>query len=259
MQTWETLTGLREKHGQPSKMSKRKASYGAQSTTAKKARTSRNTTLAKSKVNNRYVAKLYTYPMPQKIWTELRCRGFKGLISSTTSGAAFVYQPTSYFDLDPALGGPSFGGYSFFAGMYNRYRVLSFKYKVTFVNLESSAATVSCQAIASTSVPGTGAGTDWTQAAMENDYGKYVMLAPTSSTPERTLSGYVSCVKLWGTPEAKYDAGWAATIGTSPSLNSYLRVAGHLNSGANLSTGVQIVIEITSYGYWDTRASDIVS
>lgn len=191
--------------------------------------------------------------------TKLKVLQNVGLISALTSSHALVYRPTSYFDVDPAVGGASFAGYTFYSGAYGRYRVTSFKYRATFVNLEATAAIVSCQAIASSATPATGTAVDYTEYAVENDYGKYAVCAPTTSSPEKVITGYIDCQKLWGTPEVKTDNDWAGAVGGSPAVNSWLRIAAHMANNANMTTGVQVILEIESYGYWDEKESDLGS
>lgn len=211
-----------------------------------------------TKANNTNVATMYTYPLPQKMNTRLKViLNNLGLISALTSSSSLVYRPTSYFDVDPAVGGPSFAGYTFYASVYGAYRVLAFKYKATFLNLETDGVLVSCQAIASSATPGSGTATDYTEPAIENDYGKYALVGPTAATPEKVITGYVNCTKLWGRPEAKTAPEWAGSTGSNPTVNSWLRIAAKRINGGNLATGCQCVLEIESYGYWDTKNPDI--
>jgi len=196
--------------------------------------------------------------MPQKCRTQLRFQAYPGLISALTDSHSLVYRPTSYYDVDPAVGGGSYAGYTFFAAQYGRYRVTGFKYKVTFINLETTGVAVSCQAIPSGGTPNSGTAADYVEAASENDYGQVAICAPTSSTPEQVIEGYVDTVKLWGTPEAKTAEGWAAAIGGSPSANSWLRISAHKLNATPMTVGVQTSLELTAYGYWDQRVSDTV-
>jgi len=209
--------------------------------------------------NTSNVATLMSYPMPQKCRTQLKFREDIGLISALTSSSSSVFRPTSYFDADPVIGGGTFSGYTFFASMYGRYRVTSFSYKATFVNLENTSVIVSCQAIASGLTPGSGTATDYTEAAVENDYGQYEICAPAASSPKQVITGYVDCVKLWGTPEAKTAEGWGSQTGTSPGANSWLRVAAHMANNLPMTVGVQCILELQSYGYWDEKVADVVS
>jgi len=210
------------------------------------------------KYNNASTLTVLSYPMPQRCNTQLIVTVNDGLISSITSSHALVYRPTSYFDVDPAVGGGSFAGYAFFAGMYSRYRVTGFSYECTFTNLQAQSVMVGCQAIPSSTTPATGTAVDNTEPADENEYGVTAILAPTSATPTRTLRGYVNCQKLWGTPEVKTDNDWSAAVGTSPSVNSWLRISAHMLNNASMTVGVQFHLKIKSYGYWDQKNPDLV-
>lgn len=216
-------------------------------------RRQRQRALRKRVRSSRNVGIMSAYPFPQKMYTTLQIVEHNGLISGLTSVASLVYRPTSYFDFYPAVGGPSFGGYATYAGMYDRYRVLAFKYKCTFTNLEADSITVSVQAIADTSTPSSGTAADFTESAIENIYGKYTTLGPVTANPVRTISGYVNCTRLWGTPEVRNDTVWAATTSSSPTANSWLRIAALRNNGATLATGVQFTLVVKSYGVWDER------
>jgi len=127
-------------------------------------------TAKRQKKNNSNVVTLMSYPMPQKCRTQLHFLAYPGLISALTDSHSLVYRPTSYYDVDPAVGGGSYAGYTFFASQYGRYRVTGFRYRVTFINLETTAVAVGCQAIASQATPASGTAADYVEAASENDY-----------------------------------------------------------------------------------------
>lgn len=225
--------------------------------TTKKAPATKKRAVTTTKANNKFAATLYAYPIPDKIRTRLKVLQNIGLISALTSSSALVYRPTSYFDVDPAIGGASFAGYTYFASAYNRYRVTGFKYKATFVNLESTSVLVGCQAIGQVAQPNSGTAADYTEYAVENEWGQYRVCGPTTAQPKEIIEGWVDCVKLWGTPEARTSAPWASNIGTSPAANSWLRISAHSANNANLTIGVQCILEIESYGYWMEKNPDI--
>lgn len=235
----------------------------ASSTTQKSAgaltKKARRGSVGRSKTQNFAVATLYAYPIPDKIRTRLKVLINVGLTSALTSSSALIYRPTSYFDVDPALGGASFAGYTYFASAYSRYRVTSFKYKATFVNLESVAVVVGCQAIGQTATPNSGTASNFTEYAVENEWGQYSICGPTTSQPKEVITGYVDCQKVWGTPEVKTAPEWAATAGGNPVANTWLRIAANMPNGANLTNGVQCVLEFESFGYWMEKNPDIGS
>lgn len=236
-------------------MLKRKASTSLASK-AKRAKTVKPRTIRKT-TQSRNVATIMTFPLPPKMRTKLKLIQSTGLISSLTSSHSLVFRPTSYFDVDPLVGGSSFAGYTFYSSVYGRYRVTSFKYKATFMNLEATGVIVGCQAIASSSTPVTGTAVDQTEYAAENDYGQIAVCAPTTSTPEKVLTGYVDCQKIWGTPEVLTDNDWAGATGGSPPVNTWLRISAHMANNAAMTIGVQLILELESYGYWDQKIADI--
>jgi len=210
------------------------------------------------KYNNAAAMTVMSYPMPQKCSTQLTISFSDGLISALTSSHALVYRPTSYFDVDPVVGGGSYAGYAFFAGMYSRYRVTGFAYEVTFTNLQAQSVMVGCQGIPSVTTPNVGTATDYTEMAAENEFGTSTILAPTSATPTRTLKGYINTTRLWGTPEVKTDNDWAGAVGASPAANSWLRISAHMLNNAAMTIGVQFHVKIKAYGYWDQKNPDLI-
>jgi len=238
-------------------MLKRKASTSLASK-AKRAKTVKPRTVRKTS-QSRNVTSIMTYPLPPKMRTKLKILHNFGLLSALTSSSSQVFRPTSYFDFDPAVGGPSFSGNTFFGNAYGRYRVTSFKYKATFINLEAYGVIVSCQGIANSSTPGSGTASDYTEAAAENDYGQIMVCAPATATPEKVMTGYVDCQKIWGTPEVLTDNDWAGATGASPPVNTWLRIAAHMANNTSLTIGVQVILEVESYGYWDMKSAEIVS
>lgn len=198
-------------------------------------------------------------PFPQKLRTRLTALDREGLISASTAVHSRVYRPTSYFDFDPAVGGQTFGGYNNLASLYDRYRVLAWRAVVTFTNLETTSVTVSLEAIADTSTPGSGTATDYTEYAVESgNWSKYCTLAPNGSGGStKTLTLYANCYKIWGTPEVYNDSIFAANAGASPSANTWLRIAGYKNDLSSMATGVQFTMKLTSFGYWDEK-NDLV-
>lgn len=207
----------------------------------------------KQQYKKKYTATIPMYPTPPKMFTQLVVNHQFTQNSSSTNYVSSVFRPTSYYDVDPSIGGPSFGGYTVFSTMYGRYRVLAFKYAVTFTNLEAFPIVVSTEAIASNVTPSTGTVSDYVESAIENQYGHSATLSPISSNPIRILKGYVNCMKLWGCPEAKTDSLWGASVGSNPVNNSWLRLATRSATGVNLANGVNIQLRIKSYGYFDNR------
>lgn len=200
------------------------------------------------------------HPFPQKLRTQLTVLERNGLASGVTAGQAIIYRPTSYFDFDPAVGGQTFGGYGVLANIYDRYRVLAFRYIITFINLEAYSVTVTTEAIADTSTPGSGTTVDYTEFAIEAaNYARSTQLAPNGSGGSmKTLSMLVKTRSVWGTPEVFTDAAYAANAGANPAANTWLRVAAYMNNGQPLAIGVQFTMKLTSYGYWDEK-NDLIS
>lgn len=179
-----------------------------------------------------------------------------GLIDAVLAGANKVYQPTSYYDLDPDVGGPSFGGYSFYASLYNRYRVTHFDYEIEWSNLEADSVMVSALAIPASSTPSELFSAYNPEVAKENNFSRAFLLGPKGgSQATRTMRGSVSCEAVWGTPEVLTDAGWAAGVGTSPSINTFLMLSAWRINGTALALGAQFVLTITSVGYWDQKSN----
>lgn len=208
------------------------------------------------KYNNRAVTTVMQYPFPPKMRTRLTINVVNGLLSALTAVNSIVYRPTSYFDIDPALGGPSYGGYTQYAAMYNRYRVLAFKYTIRWTNLESDTVIVSAQALTDASgggAPPSGTAADYTEPAIENNaqLSRWTTLGPVAASPQRVLKGFVKAKTVWATPEVYTGTEWASNTGTSPVANTWLRLAARRANNAAMTTGVQFIMKITAYGYWD--------
>ena len=192
---------------------------------------------------------------PMKFFTSLKIRTQGGLLDAALAGASKVYRPTSYFDLEPDVGGGSFGGYAFYAAGYGRYRVLSFDYKISLNNLQSDACQFGVYPIPSGTTPSELYSTNNVEVASENPYGKVVLLGPTGGVSTALVTGHVDCVKVWGTPEAATAEGWAGITGSSPSANTWLLLTAERLNLTALSTGVQYVLELVAHGYWDSRTT----
>lgn len=195
-----------------------------------------------------------TYPYPPKMRTALVINTSSSLYDAVNQNVAKVYRPTSYFDIDPSLGGPSYGGYTTLASMYARYRVIAFKYTLTLVNKGTDPILVSTQAIASTAQPDESGAVNYVEHAIENPYGRYTTLGQnTGAGNVRVLKGYVNAKALWATPEVKTDSSWASLTGNSPSANVWLRIAAKSLTGTSLTNGFVYNLRIKAYGYWDQR------
>lgn len=195
------------------------------------------------------------YPVPHRLWTVLRCRTVNGLIDAVLSISSKVYRPTSYFDIDPDVGGPSYAGYTFYASAYGRYRVLKYDYVVEWSNLQSDGVSVGVYPIADTATPSELATSANPELASENSMGKTMLLGPVGSVSTGTIRGSILASKVWGTPEVETEASWAALTGGSPAANTWLMLTAERINGSALSTGAQFVLTVTAHGYWDQRVN----
>jgi hypothetical protein len=132
----------------------------------------------------------------------------------TTAASNNVFRLNSIFDPDSAVGGTQPYGYDQLAALYNRYRVLKVRYKITFL------ASTAGYAIAV--VPSNGAlnpaPTDVTSlsAVAMNPWGKLVIYALGAKPP--VVSGTISLNVLGGVRSAEYlaDDRFEAQIGANP-------------------------------------------
>lgn len=194
------------------------------------------------------------YPFPQKLWMQMACYTTGSIGDASLSTKGKVYRPTSLFDIDDDAGGPSYSGYTFFAAGYSRYRVIGYEWEVTFANALSDAVSVGVYPIPSNSSPSELGSSANPEIAAENLYGKQALLGSLDGQPAVKLRGYVSCEKVWGTPEAKYASAWAGNSGDSPTSNTWLMLCAHRVSGNALSTtGVQYTMRVIAHGYWDQK------
>jgi len=200
---------------------------------------------------------ILTYPLPHKMWTQLRCHTVNGLLDAVLAGATKVYRPTSYFDIDPDVGGPSYGGYAFWASAYGRYRVTEYDYEIRWCNLQSDAVAVGVYPISDDSTPSELYSTNNVEVADENSLGQITLLGPTAANPTRVQRGTVLAEVVTGSPETWTDLAWAADVGSSPTVNTWLVLTANRINQAALSTGVQYTLTLTAKGYWNQRLSQV--
>jgi hypothetical protein len=196
-----------------------------------------------------------TSPLPHKMWTALKVYTVGGLIDAALAINSKVYRPTSLFDIEPDVGGPSYGGYAFWSAGYGRYRVLSFDYEIRVNNLQSDAVCFGVYPIALGSTPSELGSSANPEVAMENSMGQTKLLGPVSGMSTATLRGHVDCSRVWGTIEAKTAEGWAGITGGSPSANTWLMLTAERINQLALAIGCQYTLTITAHGYWDQRVS----
>lgn len=209
----------------------------------------------RTRQNNQSSNSMMSFPFPQRLNTSLRIYTVNGLIDAALAVNAKVYRPTSYFDLDSDVGGPSFAGYGTYSAMYSRYRVTSFDYDIEWCNLQSDAVMVCAYPIPSTSTPSEVAASANPETGIENNFGKKMLLGPTAATPVSRMRGHVDCRRIWGTPEVTTDNDWAGGTGTSPAVNTWLMLTAERINQAALATGVQFTLTIVSHGYWDQKVN----
>lgn len=156
-----------------------------------------------------------TSPLPDRFFTKLTYSEAFAM-TYTGSGAPFYHQFRINSIFDPNYSGTGHQplGHDSFITLYNRYRVYGMKYKITFVNRETSYQVD----IALQNRPNTTIHTNM-DTIYESPYSQKVTLGiEGSGQAVRTLKGYASCAKILGISKTqlKTDDENSAIAGSNP-------------------------------------------
>jgi hypothetical protein len=160
-----------------------------------------------------------------------------------SSFASVRFRPSSAFDVDPVLGGTVMPGFSTYATLYARYRMVKFKCVVTFVNLESFPVDV----IVFPSNFDLGANYTQVQSQFSNSFARFKMLSPTGGMDRCVIhSPWLTAAKLNGDDGTMFDDSYASVVTTSPTNNTFINIAVWSGNSNTLNKGVATEITITT-------------
>lgn len=167
-------------------------------------------------------------------------------VGSTFSSAR--YRMNSVWDPDPSLGGGTVDGYTFYASVYGRYRVIGLKFNVSCDNNDTFAKRL----IVWPSQTDLGANYSGTDLASELPHARTILLgAKGSGNENRTLRGSYSLARLFGTEQYNASDSSGANYNGNPGIIMFLNVG--TSAASNFVSGANVSIILTYQTLWYTR------
>jgi len=164
--------------------------------------------------------------------------------SLNNAGVKFAnirHRPTSFYDLDPSVGGTTVVGYTNWSTVYQYYRVTSFSHRVSTTNADAFGYIV--QTIPLQLDPGVNNSTAYSTWGM-NEYAKMRQISDKGGSPDTiTINNRVNCKKFVGDKTQAYDDNYASAFGTSPANNIYVPVSIY-SIANNFVNGCQLELTI---------------
>ncbi len=154
--------------------------------------------------------------------------------------AVNVFRCNSIYDPDLTGVGVSAFSYTQLSALYGRYRVLSFRARMMFVNLSTSVPLTVLAAVN----PVNTIGTNFTNAcAQRHIWTKSIATATGQGCVSHTVSGPIGF--YYGVPESQVrdEDDYASVTGTNPNNVVYLHVGAYANGGAAGSLNVHVRME----------------
>jgi len=161
-------------------------------------------------------------------------------LAQASPNTSQVFTPNSLWDVDPLFGTTNTPKLAAWSAFYNTYRVVAFKYNLSFSSEESFAVDVF------TLVNDTDPGTSMTLTDANNAGGKWAQLGLSPNT--KTLSAYHTVSDIVGSKAVEFDDKYAAgTTGSNPGQLVWLGIGAQSSTGANLTNGVSVAGMITMF------------
>jgi len=182
--------------------------------------------------------------MPPSLVTNLvyMDTGHSPLNNALATYASIRFRPSSAFDVDPTIGGTSMPGFNELAGVYGRYRMLSFKLEVTGVNLEKFPLNFICFA----SNFDLGANYSQVQSMFGNSFSRYKYLSPSGGMDRATLrTPWWATEHIVGTDSVNISDDFASVVTTSPTNNTYINIGIWTGNSTVLTNGIGIQLVLT--------------
>lgn len=183
---------------------------------------------------------------PVALRTKLRYATYGTLAAGGTNAwTETVFRTNSVYDPDFTLTGASPSGFGALATLYNRYRVLSGDWSVTFVN--DTGATVNVATVE------TDASTTFSNIISATQQGFSRQSALSDQSGGRNQWIWRHRIKPWkvlGVTKQRYmnDDGFAAAVSTNPSLTSFLHLGCQsVTSTAQVQTAVIVVFDVVFF------------
>lgn len=180
-------------------------------------------------------------------------------VSSTLLGTVgsqygyYRYRMNDIYDPNPLILTPNVVGQKEMATLYERYRVSGCAIHLIGsnqmdipVNIVIWPSTDDQATLVSTS--------QYIQQMIGNAFSQYRQISSKGGMDRFSLKNYVSCKKLVGSLQVKYDDGYAALSGASPSIPLYWNIASYSLAGFNYTSGtIPFEARLTFYVEWYDR------
>jgi hypothetical protein len=168
----------------------------------------------------------------------------KGDLNNVGGIAASKYwQPTSAYDVDPALGSTPTAGYAELTAMFRYYRVLKFQVRLEVINMDEFPVTV-CEGPFNLTPPGATVGYD---VYVGNPLFRRHILSPLSSgTPKAIfMTPWIDVANFVGDEYVRTDPNYASVTNSVPANKVFHGFSiAPVKSGLTLVNGVGYIINI---------------
>jgi len=183
---------------------------------------------------------LYKNPAPDGVVVDL---SYSDSVQTRNNAGAMVmswrYRLNSAYDPDPLLGTGAIPGFTEWAAMYDRYRILNFSYDVQFCNME----TFPLQIVACPTLIDVGANYASAIDLPAFPFGTKSIISTTGGQDRTRLSGQLDLELFEGSPTYFTDTNYSSVINTNP-VNTRFMNFGYI-SDAVLVHGVFVSVKLS--------------
>jgi len=152
------------------------------------------------------------------------------------------YEPTFAYDIDPAGGSTAMPGFSELGGIYRRYRVVSFRYRVAYANQEAFPITVWCCVVNNDP----GSNSSFYQAYLSSRESRRKVLGPLTGNGIGTLVGQCSVSSFSGIANVGVDDNTTASVaGVAPTNNIWLAIGAVCATAFVSGIYIDLQLEVT--------------
>jgi hypothetical protein len=190
--------------------------------------------------NNMSLSTFRSPIVPSQLRTTLR-QLFIFQLSGASPTLCRRYNPNSVYQPEVSGATGTVPGFSELAALYGFYRVLGYKYKAQFVNMQAFPVTIF--ALNSNNDPTTGA----TVASVANALGHFKILSAATGMDKATLAKKMQISNVVGTTAIATADSYRSLINANPADITWLGLGAQSNTGANLTIGVTVTLELEMY------------
>jgi len=143
------------------------------------------------------------------------------------------YRMNSAYDPDPVLGTGAVTGFTEWAAMYTRYRIVAFSYDIMVANLELFPQLI----IVAPSIPDIGANYSRITQMSEVPYGKKSLVSAMGGQDKCLLRDRVDLAKMLGSKTLLWSDNYSSAVTTNPNSQLYFNI-GFSSGGATTTKGL---------------------